>query len=453
MESAMRLCFVTLVLAVTVSAHCAVRAETSCDPAEPIEIVKARNFIDRLVDEDYDGAVKDFDENMRKSLPPNRLKVSWQEKINKHGKLQQQGAPRTEKRDKGMNILILCEFENANMDFRMVFSRAGLMTGLFILPAYKSPDYVKSKAFRDVEVSVGNGEWALPGTLSVPVGDGPFPAIILVHGSGPNDRDGTIGPNKPYRDLAGGLASRGIAVLRYDKRTFVYADKLPMNHTVREEVIDDALAAAELLRGRREIDAKRIFLLGHSLGGMMAPRIGEADTALVGSDAALAGLIVMGGPARPLEDVLLEQFTYLLPPLGELNDEKKAKIELIKKQVEHVKDPNLHPDTPAFFLLGFPGKFWLSLRGDLPPTVASRLKQRLLILQGERDYNVTLEDFALWKKYLADRKNTEFKSYPRLNHLMMAGEGKAKPEEVTRAAGNVDAHVIEDIADWIKNAK
>ena len=129
---------------------------------------------------------------------------------------------------------------------------------------------------------------------------------MLVHGSGPNDRDETLGPNKPFRDLAWGLADRGIAVLRYDKRTSVYGGKMAGNKnlTVREETIDDALLAVKLLRGRPDIDPKRIFILGHSLGGMVAPRIGADDPSL-------AGLIILAGATRPLPDVAREQLEYI----------------------------------------------------------------------------------------------------------------------------------------------
>jgi pimeloyl-ACP methyl ester carboxylesterase len=133
--------------------------------------------------------------------------------------------------------------------------------------------------------------------LSLPSGAGPLPAIVLVHGSGQHDRDETIGPNKPFRDLAWGLASRGIAVLRYEKRTRQHQQRvaqLENGFTVKEEAIDDAGAAVALLRNRTGIRANRIYVLGHSLGAMLAPRIAAADPAV-------AGLVLMAGPVRSLE--------------------------------------------------------------------------------------------------------------------------------------------------------
>jgi alpha-beta hydrolase superfamily lysophospholipase len=267
--------------------------------------------------------------------------------------------------------------------------------------------------------------------------------VVLVHGSGPNDRDETILANKPFRDLAWGLSSRGIAVLRYEKRTRVHGEKMVGKDfpTVKEEVVDDALAAVELLRKTKGIDAKRVFVLGHSLGGLMAPRIGEQDPKI-------AGLIVLAGNTRPLEDLVLEQFTYIYSLEG-ATDEQKAELQKIKEQVARVKDPKLVADTPGKELpLGVPGGYWLALRDYRPAETAAKLRMPMLILQGERDYQVTMEDFALWKKHVGNRTNVVLKSYPRLNHLFMDGKGKAKPDEYMNL-GHVDREVLDDIAEWV----
>lgn len=151
---------------------------------------------------------------------------------------------------------------------------------------------------------------------------------MLVHGSGPNDRDETLGPNKPFRDLTRGLAFKGIAVLRYDKRTKVHGARMAKgtNMTVKEETIDDALAAVNVLRGSSSVDRNRIFVLSHSLGGMLIPRIGQADSKI-------AGLIVFAGATRPLEDTLLEQVTYIASLKGTLTAEDKKELEKLKAEV------------------------------------------------------------------------------------------------------------------------
>ena len=167
----------------------------------------------------------------------------------------------------------------------------------------------------------------MPGTLTVPNGKGPFPAIVLVHGSGPNDRDESIGANKPFRDLAYGLATHGIAVLRYDKRTHVHPEQFAnIVFTVKEETIDDALSAVALLRTTAHIDPTRICVLGHSLGGMLIPRIGLADNRV-------AGLIVLAGATMPLGDTMLRQVRYLAEAQGPITPEVQQQLDAISGQI------------------------------------------------------------------------------------------------------------------------
>jgi dienelactone hydrolase len=405
-------------------------------------------FFDSCAKEDYEAAAKDFNDAVRKALPPEKVKEMWQGLHKKLGPLKQQGPPKTETKGKYDIVMVVCQFDKLTLDARFTFSADGKIAGLGFVPTatteYKAPNYVKRDTFREVEIKIGEGgPWELPGTLSIPIGDGPFPAVVLVHGSGPNDRDETILANKPFRDLAWGLSTRGIAVLRYEKRTRVHGEKMVGKDfpTVKEEVVDDALAAVALLRTRKEIDPKRVFVLGHSLGGLMAPRIGEQDVKI-------AGLIVLAGNTRPLEDLVLEQFTYLYSLEGP-TEEQKAELQKIKDQVARVKDPNLAADTPGKELpLGVPGAYWLALREYHPAETAANLRMPMLIMQGERDYQVTMEDFALWKKHVSGRKNVSLRSYPKLNHLFMDGEGKAKPEEYMKA-GHVAPAVIDEITAWL----
>ena len=113
-----------------------------------------------------------------------------------------------------------------------------------------SPPYADAAKFHSEAVTVGEDPWKLRGTLTIPNGSGPFPAVVLLAGSGPQDRDETIGPNHVFKDLAEGLSTRGIVVLRYDKRTYAYKTLDPQTTTVKEEVIDDGVAAVKLLRAR-----------------------------------------------------------------------------------------------------------------------------------------------------------------------------------------------------------
>ena len=416
-------------------------------------IKAAKDFVKLLEKRDFSRAVRCFDSTMKSAMPKEKLIATWDTVLAKAGPFKKQVAANKLKHQQFEVVFVTCEFERATLNVQVVLNSEKKVSGLFfrfrpglLSAAYQPPMYAQPESFREKDVVVGTGRWALPGTLTIPKGDGPFSVVVLVHGSGPHNRDETVGPNKPFRDLAWGLASRKIAVLRYEKRTKEHAIKLlsiKENITVKDEVIDDVLAAVSLLRGMDEIDPNRILVLGHSLGGTLIPRIGMLNKNI-------AGFIIMAGSTRPLEDLYLEQVRYIFSLDGTISDEERKQLELIEKQVAKVKDPALTSAVPATELpLGVPAKYWLDLREYDPPEVVKKLDQPMLVLQGGRDYQVTSEDFEGWKRALGSRKNVKFKFYPKLNHLFMKGEGKSTPAEY-EVPSNVAEKVIDDIAEWIK---
>ena len=438
-------------------------AEPTAAPVSADRIAAGQAFADQFLNRDYAAVVAQFDDTMKRVFPIDKVQEARESLEPQLGAFRQQVGVRGEKIEQNNVVYDLVyvtwEFETATIDLKIVYDQAGQVAGLFFQASqsvpptpYVAPAYVDPGAFRDLEVTVGSGEWALPATLTLPLGDGPFPAVVLVHGSGPNDRDETIGPNKPFRDLAEGLASQSIAVLRYEKRTKQHAAEFTPEVlaalTVKEETIDDALAAVALLRRTEGIDSARIFVLGHSLGGYLLPRLAAADQASGGDQ--VAGLIVMAGPTRPLEEITLEQVTYLAGLDGTISAEDQATLDQLAEQVARVQDPNLSVAIPAEELpLGIPAGYWLDLRGYDPAETAKELAQPMLILQGERDYQVTTVDFEGWQSALTSRPDVTFKLYPDLNHLFMTGEGKSTPSEY-EIAGHVAEQVIGDIAEWIQ---
>ena len=197
-----------------------------------------------------------------------------------------------------------------------------------------------------------------------------------------------------------------------------------------------------MLRATEGIDAQRVFVLGHSLGGNQIPRIGKLD-------AKIAGFVVLAGNTRPLEDIYLEQVSYILSLDGDVSEDDRKKLDEIEEQVARVKNSTLSKSTPAGDLpLGVPADYWLDLRGYDPPKVAKQLEHPILILQAQRDYQVTMECFEGWQKELGARPNVQMKVYPKLNHLFIEGQGRSTPSEYAKG-GNVAEEVVVDIAAWI----
>jgi fermentation-respiration switch protein FrsA (DUF1100 family) len=416
------------------------------------EIDAAKQIITQMSQGNFAAVETQFDETMQSQLPADKLKGAWDQLVANYGAYQGQKGVTTGQQQ-GFNIVVVTtQFPASDLNIRLVFGQDGRVAGLFFQPAnpsvqptYVPPPYVDQSKFSERDVTIGSGQWQLPGTLTIPNGKGPFPAVVLVHGSGPQDRDETIGPNKPFRDLAWGLASQGIAVLRYDKRTFAHQQQMANIEdtiTVKDEVTDDAVTALQLLKTEQGVDPNKVFLLGHSLGGMLVPMI-------VQQEPDIAGAIVMAGPTRPFEDIILDQANYIANLDGVVTDAEQQQLNILKNQVANVKKPDLSSSTPKDDLpLGLPAVYWLSIRGYHPEQVAVGQREPMLIMQGLRDYQVKEVDFNGWKNALSGRNNVIFKLYPNVNHIFKEGQGMGTPDEYNMP-GHVSQQAVNDIAAWI----
>lgn len=411
----------------------------------PLEKISA-DWVNLLVGGEFDQAVTSFDATVSKQINAVKLKEIWDSITTQFGAFKGIKSIKTSPFGDYIIAFVTSNFANSVVDIQLTLNTEGKIAGLFFRPStenvsYNPPEYVATGSFTETEVTIGAGKWLLPGTLTIPKSGGPFPALVLVHGSGPNDRDETIVPNKPFKDLAWGLASRGIAVLRYEKRTKQYGPEFASvmdTFTVEDEVIADALAAVTLLSTTKGIDSQRIFVLGHSLGGMLAPRIAAQDNRL-------AGIIILAGLTRKLEDTILEQVTYIAMLDGTIDSNEAAQIKTLEQQVKKVKELDF---SPGEVFLGSGKAYWQDMAKYSPVATAKNLTLPMLVLQGERDYQVTMVDFKAWADGLKGRNNVVLKSYPDLNHLFMTGTGKSTPAEYSQPS-HINKCVIKDIADWI----
>lgn len=298
--------------------------------------------------------------------------------------------------------------------------------------------------FIEEECSIGTAPWQLPGTLTLPRGAGPFPVIVLVHGSGPNDRDETIGPNKPFRDLACGLAASGVAVLRYDKRTQVYPGAMAAlsGPTVFDETIADVQCAVAHLRSDPRINAGAVFGLGHSLGGYLMPRILHMCPEL-------AGAVLWAASFRPLAIIIQEQIAYV-SGLSETPPEAKEVLSAMDSEAQRILEMTRDLDQSGTWqALGVPASYWRDLVSYDPGSTLAQMTRPLLVLWGDADYQVTAEDFGLWKKAAENLPQAQFKQYAHLNHCFVYTDGPIATPSSYAIPGHVADAVIRDIAEWV----
>jgi dienelactone hydrolase len=417
--------------------------ETHAQSQEPV--AHARRILELLQQGKAPEVAKEFNAQMAAALPPEVLGQVWASMGAQVGAFKSEIAQQSASVRTGTTVTLGVQFERAALNMVVAFDADNRISGLQFGPRPAEAAAAPLPAgLLEESVTVSAGDFPLPGTLTLPAGTARVPAVVLVHGSGPEDRDETLGPNKPFRDLAWGLAARGIAVLRYEKRTKQYASKLATSTTitVQEETIEDAILAMQLLRRHARIDANHVFVLGHSLGGMLAPRIASQGKEI-------AGLVILAGNSRPLPELMVEQVEYMASISPDPASQQTA-IATVRQQAARSMDPALPLNTPASELFGAPTAYWKDLNAYKPVAVAATLSIPMLVLQGERDYQVTMKDFNAWRDGLKGRPGVTFKSYADLNHAFMAGTGKSVPAEYQNP-GKVAEIVIADIAAWVKS--
>ena len=389
-----------------------------------------------------------FDADMAKAVPADKLKAVWESLPAQVGKATGRGDAQTMEQAGSTLVQVPLHFEKAELMAKFAIEGGGKIVGFMIQPAQaaaapaSAPPVAEDASFSEREVMVGGDDRALPATLAMPKGDGSFPAVVLVHGSGPHDRDETIGPNKPFLDIARGLAAQGIAVLRYEKRTKARPQDFASGmFGVDEETTNDAVQAVATLRGIDGIDPKRVFVLGHSQGGMMAPRIAAVS-------GHVAGLVLLAAPARSLLDIVIEQNRRLaVLDDGKTSDAERDAITAIIQQVRITRDAATDPATKT--VMGLPAGYWRSIDSVDPVAEARSVGLPMLVLQGARDIQVVDADWQGWRGAFHADPKVSFKLYETLNHLAMPGEGDGTLAEYQQP-NHVDATLIDDVAAWIK---
>ena len=347
----------------------------------------------------------------------------------------------------GLKVFYIpCTFSAMQVDLILVVQDgaiAGLQTGTY---SGGKEEETESDLYDSVALALpvpSLGE--LPGILTIPKGEGPFPVVILLQGSGASDKDESVGNLKPFRDLAEGLAERGVAVYRFDKRSYVYGMELMTNKqiTLVDEYLEDAVNAVQLVARQDRIDPERIYVLGHSLGGNAIPAVArELETAPVKA----RGFIMMAASLRSLDVLMREQYDFLYSLMPEVTEEQQAEKDALFAELDKLQD--LDALTEDDTVAGVYSAYWKWLADYDILQAAGEITKPVLLLQGEEDYQVTMEDFRIWKDALGEKKNWQMISYPGLTHVFTAGR-KTEGAAVYSRSDKMNAQVIQDIADFV----
>ncbi len=300
------------------------------------------------------------------------------------------------------------------------------------------------------KVTLGAGtEFPLEGLLTLPDDlPGQVPAVVMVHGSGPSDLDEHVMKLTPFRDLAEGLGQRWIASLRFNKRTYTYAKQLAKakDVTVRTESIEDAIYALELLRNDPRIDPGRIYVLGHSEGAMIAPRI-------CAEWGHTKGTILLAGTPYRLEEIVLRQFRQAGETSVLMRPIMKAQLKKYGKLFEGIYDMTDDEAKKVMFAGNLSLYYFKEMGRKTAADYLLETDKPALILQGGRDFQVLADDdFRRFKEILARKENVVFRLYPDLNHAFVPALHdnilKAKQEYGTER--HIPDEVFDDIASFIK---
>jgi pimeloyl-ACP methyl ester carboxylesterase len=395
-------------------------AAASPPAAIDVNALHCRDLMAALTADSPEAAERDFSAPVRSGLPPPQLRLLWHGLEAEHGAL---ASWRVAKRDnpEGTDRFTLeLQFANGTMYALVVFEPAGKVVGLFFLNAPQAkPKDTGAADPRVKQIDVTVGPVKLPGSLTLPAEPAAarVAGAVLIAGSGASDRDESVLGAKPFRDLALSLAARGIATLRYDKRTFAHpelfiADPSP---TVETETIVDAVAAIGVLRARPEIDPHRLFVIGHSLGALLAPEVASRA-------GDIAGLVLLAAPGRPVLEVTLEQLRT--------QGAKASDLAPLEARVHAL--PQL---AATESLLGLPVSYWRDLDKRDEMQIARDLGRPVLLLRGESDQNVFAVDQERWVQALSGKVPLEAATLPGLSHLLVPADAAASsphvPEDVS----------------------
>ncbi|WP_312642841.1 DUF3887 domain-containing protein [Hydrogenoanaerobacterium sp.] len=409
----------------------------------------ASQSVDEIVAGDYDKVVAKMSTACAAKLPAETLRQAWGLVTTPVGTFVKQTGAEVKVEGSKATVIVTSEYTSKELVATFTFNRKNQIEGLWINygKVIEQP-LENSEKFEEIRLEIGSGATKLSGKLTLPKGVEKPPVVVMLQGSGSTDLDETVGKaaNKPFRDIAHGLAEQGIASIRYNKRFFTYpeeAQNLANTLTVEDEVIKDATDAIELAEVDTRVDNNRIYLLGHSMGGMLAPKIAYDNQTV-------RGIISMAGSLRGMEDILLDQNLAAINESNISESEKAKRVQALEKEYKKIKELTDADAKKSVTVFGQPASYWVSLNRAKGIAYAPNLNIPMLVLQGDADFQVSVEkDYQSWRDALAGKQNVTYWVYGGLNHLFMPTTGVKDTTDYDSPA-HVEQKVIDDIAAWIK---
>lgn len=405
---------------------------------------KAQEAIYLFRQQKFEGLMLRMSPEMKRYLDIEKLQGFWDGLEMQMGAVKSVGETKVKMRDTLAITQTIIQFEKQKIGFKLVYDKDAKICGMFLeapIPKYTPAAYLDASNFYEIKRNLPDPKFPAEGIVTIPNKKQHLPVVIIVGGSGPTDKDLSIGPNRIYKDLAWGLANKGIVSYRYDKRTKAFGSAYIKNNTVtvKEEYLLDLLGALKVVKKIPEVDTNQIYILAHSEGGYLLPYF-EKNLSNI------AGYISFAGAYSNMADLLFMQLNYL--QANAPKSQKKQYNDFIAKSV-YMRD-KINVNSPEDSLpAGLSAKYILFLNQNSPKNIGANLMQKkILFLQGGRDYQVPPSEMELWRTLLKENSQAQFELFPNLNHLGLPGKGPSLPAEYEEA-DNVPAELIDKVVSFI----
>ncbi|KAL4879450.1 Alpha/Beta hydrolase protein [Aspergillus karnatakaensis] len=401
---------------------------------------------------DWQQARKLFSPFPRYIMTEKMLEKGWRFTEVAFGKFKHHGPPTCSVGWLFTTVTVPVSFSRVNMIAKMHMTPSGGIFSLKLSPVLVSEWHAPCYAphpdeMREIKRRFGKGLFTVGGTITLPAESSKCPCVILISGSGPLSRDSDVGALKPFKDLALGLAQQGIATCRLDKVTYTYRLWYMLNRcgARRMTLLDEYAQVFDAIRyisRHPDVDSNRVYVLGHSLGGLVAAHAAATETLV-------AGCILMAAPHEAIYRCAIRQYQYLasIEDDEELTRDILSDAEGLEAKAALADSPDLSPSTPAEKLpFGIGPGYWLECRKLRVQETVKRLQKPVLVLQGSRDYQIDMVEYEKLRASLGG-SDAEFRVFEGLNHCFVMGEGTPSPADYHKP-GSVSVEAIEEIARW-----